>query len=86
MTPLTAEWMKTPRTLRDLMKRLNTVDVKPELRRLKDEGCDVYVGTGFENGSRQFYWVRQVRDTNKQKFRELYIGGLSMHDMEEFEG
>jgi hypothetical protein len=84
-TPLTAEWMKTPRTLRDLMKRLKTADVKPELRRLKAEGHDVCVGTGFEDGSRQFYWVRQGRDTKKQKYREMCIGELAMHDMRSFE-
>jgi hypothetical protein len=86
-TALTAEWMKTPRTLRDLMQRLKSLDdVVPELRRLKAEGHDVVVGTGFEDGSRQFYWVMQGRDTKKQKCREMYVGALSMHNMKEFEG
>jgi len=86
MTALTAQWMKTPRTWRDLMKRLKGSDVKGELLRLKSEGHDVLQGCGFEDGNRMFYWVTQSRDTKKQKFREVAIGGLGMHDIKEFKG
>lgn len=86
MTALTAAWMKTPRTLRELAKRLKTFDVKPELLRLKAEGHDVLQGQGFDCGSRTFYWVTQSRDTRKQKFREVAIGQLGMHDIKEYEG
>lgn len=86
MNPLTPQWMKTPRSTRDLLKRLKSIEnIKAELRRLQDEGHEVLSGFGYEDGNRRFYWVTQERDTRKQKHRERMIGGLGMHDIKEYE-
>lgn len=82
---LTVEWMKTPRSAQELMRKCDhgRISYMAELRRLKAEGADVRVGQGFRAGNRTFWWVAQSRDTRKQKFREQHVGNLDMHDIKE---
>jgi hypothetical protein len=71
---LTAKWMKTPRSARDLMKKCG-VGYRTDLDALVEEGYELWWGKGFEDGNRYFWWVIPQRGSKSQ---ETAIGVLEI--------